>query len=135
MSERLAKRLKSDVLEKKAMPTLKLRRTNKLNDTKMIEYQSNKSLEETISSYNQHLTPQNTRLAIGNDVLIDWRLNIDECLFYGDEISIFTYIIEVNAKFEDKCFEIQLDSRTPVKSFNSQTKKKFQLKTSQSFAI
>ena len=127
MTERLAKRYKSDVLENKEIATLKLRRTNKLNDTIMIEYQSNKSLEETISSYNQHLTPHNTRLAIGTDVLIDWDLNMDECLCYGDEISIFTYIIEVNAKFEDKCFEIQLDSRMPVESFNSQIKEKFDI--------
>ena len=127
MTERQAKRCKSDVLENIEISTVKLRRTNNLNDTKMIEYQSGQSLKEAIFSYNRHLKPQNTRLAIGTDVLIDWDLNMDECLFYGDEISIFTYIIEVNVKFEDKCFKIQLDSRTPVESFNSQIKAKFDI--------
>ena len=78
-------------------------------------------------SYDKYLDAKNSRLAIGTDVFLDWNLNMDECLFYGDEISIFTHLNEVNVKFREKSILMLLDSRTPVDSFNFQIREKLNI--------
>jgi len=71
------------------------------NKFKDIEYEfGDEYLETIIKNYDPNANPGNSLVIIGENSFKKWDIPIEACLFYGDTISIFKYIVFVNVKYK-----------------------------------
>ena len=57
-----------------------------------VEYDfGDESLQEIIKKCDRNASTSTCRLAIGEEVFLDWDIPIEDCLQYGDSISIYFY--------------------------------------------
>ena len=110
------------------MPSIRIVESNVPDKFKQIEYESGTELlKDVMKKYDERLSSENTNLAFGQDLIINWDVSMEECLFYGDFISFFTYNITFKVKFETEMFEITIDKRNSLMSLHSLLKEKLHL--------
>ena len=52
---------------------------------------------------------------IGESLFKKWDIPIEACLFYGDTISIFKYIVFINFKYEQLHFRLEVNLTHGIK--------------------
>ena len=73
---------------------------------------------------------------MGKDRFNNWEVSIEEGLFYGNVISLFTYNIVISIEYEDKTVPITIDGRSFVSDLKQKIKQKFEeFKTSSYFKL
>jgi uncharacterized ubiquitin-like protein YukD len=114
------------------MHTIRVAESNFPDKFKLIEYKvDNGLLKDVMEKYDEQLSSENTNLAIGEDRFSDWNISIEECLFYGDSISFFTYNITFQVKFESDFIPITIDKRSYLMSLHSLLEEKLHLDSSE----
>ena len=111
------------------MQTIRVAESNSADKFKYIKFckVDNELLKDVMEKYDEHLSSKNTNLAIGEDRFNDWNITIEECLFYGDSISFFTYNITFQVEFESDLIPITIDKRSSLMSLHSLLEKKLHL--------
>ena len=111
------------------MPTVKIVKLNKSREQKFIQFEIEQSLKTVLRKYDKNLNPRNTNVSIGNESFADWKLSMDECLFYGEVVFVFTYNLILNVRYVDKTEQLLVDKRENFKSLKIRTKHMFNFKT------
>lgn len=111
------------------MPSIKLFNNGGLNNScKELEYENEtEKLESIISKYDPYMNSQNTRLAIGDSLFMEWNLPIDLCLFYGETITLYNHTVNLNVYFGDKHKIIQVELSNTVEYFEFKIKTQFDI--------
>jgi len=111
------------------MQTIRVAESNSADKFKYIKFYKvdNELLKDVMEKYDEHLSSKNTNLAIGEDRFNDWNITIEECLFYGDSISFFTYNITFQVQFESDLIPITIDRRSSLMGLHSLLEEKLDL--------
>ena len=74
------------------MPYIRVINKNIPGNSKNIEYEfGDESLKSIIHKYDSNASKSNSCLAIGENIIKDWNVPIDACLFYGESIYFFSH--------------------------------------------
>jgi hypothetical protein len=74
------------------MPEVNVYNTLEPSKSQKIEYDfGDESLQEIVKKYDKNASTSTCRLAIGEEIFTYWDIPIEDCLEYGDSISIFFY--------------------------------------------
>lgn len=60
--------------------------------------------------------------------MIEWSLPVETCMFYGDFIQIYTFMITISVEFKGKAKRLEIDSRRSILILKSQIKQLFGVK-------
>ena len=72
-------------------------------------------LETIIKNYDPNANPGNSLIVIGESLFKKWDIPIEACLFYGDTISIFKYIVFINFKYEQLNLQLEVNLTHGIK--------------------
>ena len=67
--------------------------------------------------------------------MVKWNLPIDTCMFYGDSIKIYTFMINVSIEFKGETRFLEINSRRSILILKSQIKKLFGIKISEQILL
>ena len=73
-------------------------------------------MENIIKNYDPNANHDNSLVIIGENSFKKWDIPIEVCLFYGDTISIFKYIVFLNVKYEQLTFQIEVNLTHGIKN-------------------
>ena len=102
------------------MPYIRVINKNIPGNSKNIEYEfGDESLKSIIHKYDSNASKSNSCLAIGENIIKDWNVPIDACLFYGESIYFFSHELNLNIHYWDKKIQIKMDHKNSIKDLKS----------------
>jgi len=72
-------------------------------------------LETIIKNYDSNVNHDNSLVIIGENSFKKWDIPIEACLFYGDTISIFKYIVYIYVEYEQLKIRLEVNLTHGIK--------------------
>ena len=74
------------------MPEVNVYNILEPSKSQKVEYDfGDESLQEIVNKYDKNASTSTCRLAIGEEVFLDWDIPIEDCMEYGNLISLYFY--------------------------------------------